>query len=180
MLFRSDSSVTPHVSWAEYGGGPNFERAPLRCYRIAPETDPTVATPDGALVEVPLTVGFSRRPFARSAQIFRATGHAAVRPFGVRGAMVRSGLLRRIIGSPETDTAPDLLTLAKLALEEGAGYVHLFWHSPSLVAGLTPHTPREADVQRLIDRIAAFLDGLAALGTPEFVTVTELARRMGR
>src|SRR2546422_4991445 len=62
--YRVDSSVMPFVSWEEVDEGPTFVGAPLVAYRLAQGLDVTRAAEGGDLLEIPLSSGFSRRPFS--------------------------------------------------------------------------------------------------------------------
>jgi len=58
--YRTDSSVTPFVSWEAVDEGPTFVGAPLHVYRIGEGQDVRVPARRGPLVEVPLTCGYTR------------------------------------------------------------------------------------------------------------------------
>jgi len=53
--YRVDSSVTPFTSWKDFDDGPDFVGAPLAVYRIGKGIDVRVATPNGPVIEVPIS-----------------------------------------------------------------------------------------------------------------------------
>ena len=161
-----DSSVTPFVSWKEFDEGPAFLGAPLDVYRIAPGRSVTEAAEDG-VVEVPLSCGFGRRPFALWDRVHRA--------LDVPGLRRARSLCKRIVLSPETATAEDMLTLSRRLLERGVRHLHITWHSPSLQPGLGPFTQTSADVDRLYGAVETYLDRLDGIATLNPVTVSEAA-----
>jgi hypothetical protein len=173
--FEVDSSVTPFVSWAEYGGGSDFDGAPIDCYRLDGSGDPRIPVPAGALREVPLSCGFTRRPFSQVADRFRLLTSPAWRRFRLHSLATRAGLVRRVIGSPETNSVGDLLALARCLIGEGARYLHLFWHSPSLVPGLSPFVRTHEERERFYQSLAELVEGLAQIAALEPATVSECA-----
>ena len=88
----------------------------------------------------------------------------------------RTGLVRRLSLSPESQSARDMLTLSARLLEHGVGHLHVSWHTPSLTPGLSPFTPTAAAVDRLYATIEDYLTGLAGLTSFRFATVSEAAR----
>src|SRR2546421_12099396 len=60
--YRVDSSVTPFISWEDYDDGPTFVGAPLHAYRLAGDADVRIPQPAGPLVELPMSVAYSRSP----------------------------------------------------------------------------------------------------------------------
>jgi hypothetical protein len=70
-----------------------------------------------------------------------------------------------------------MLVLSERLMELGIGHLHMFWHSPSMTAGLSPYGETSADVEQLYRAIAQYLEGLGRLATVEFKTVTETANQ---
>ncbi|HEY8154135.1 MAG TPA: hypothetical protein VII72_08420 [Myxococcota bacterium] len=173
--FDVDSSVTPFVSWAAYGGGSDFDGAPIDCYRLDGRGDPRIPAPAGRLREVPLSCGFTRRPFARVAGLYRRLTSEPLRRIPLASLATRAGLVRRVIGSPETNPVHDLLALARCLLGEGARFLHVFFHSPSLLPGLSPFVQNEGDRERFYRSVAQLVEGLARIATLEPTTVSECA-----
>lgn len=168
-----DSSVTPLLSWREYGG-PSFLRAPLRVYRPS-ATDVCAPASDGKLIEVPLTIGFTR--FRQSH--WKALAKSLYGPFAQQlhlpGLVNRALDLRRVILSPETDTVPDMLTASRRIIDEGGRHLHMFFHSNSLVPGLTPFVRTPKDLEVMYASIERYFDGLSAFARVEPRTVSEEA-----
>ncbi len=172
--FRVDSSVTPWIDWTSFDGGPDFRGAPQSCYRISPNDLLTPAS-DGALLELPISSGFTRRPFG-----WRATAHGVLRQPALRGLRLaglasRLGIVRRVILTPEGESVAALLALTRRLLEQGERFLHIFWHSPSLVPGLSPFVTTAQDRQRLLATIEAFVEGASRLARLVPMTVGEAA-----
>ena len=173
--YRVDSSVTPFVSWEDYDDGPTFIGAPLDSYRLAGGADVRVPQPDGPLVELPMSIGYSRPPSTMWVGLYRALSTPALRPLHLRGIASRAGIVKRISLSPETDSVPDMLTLSRRLIDAGLRHLHLFFHSPSLRPGLSPFAPDGAGVERMYRSIATYIEALARVTTLRFVTVSEAA-----
>ena len=173
-----DSSVTPYVSWEGFDDGPSFVGAPLMPYRLGDGGDVRIPQPNGALLEIPMSIGFSRTPFGVWHGVRRLLTLPVLRPLHLAGLAARVGLIKRIFLSPEMQDVPDMLTLSRHLIDQGLGYLHLFFHSGSLRPGLSPYSPDEAAVERLYGRIASYLEELARTASLTFVTVSEAAARL--
>ncbi len=173
-----DSSVTPLLSW-ESNGGPSFIGAPSRLYRLDGQGDIRVPVDTGALVEVPLTVGFTRfspSSWARIAESLAAPGARSVHALGIASHL---GFLRRVVLSPETHSVGDMLRVSRRFIDAGAPFLHLFFHSNSLQAGLTPFVRTEGDLDHLYDSLRRYVEGLQRMADVDFYTVSEAATALG-
>ena len=173
--YRVDSSVTPFISWEEYDDGPTFIGAPIHQYRLAGDADVRIPQTGGALLELPLSVGYNRPPSRAWASVYRALSAPVLRPLHLRGIASRAGIVKRIALSPETDSAADMLTLSRRLIDAGVRYLHLFLHSPSLSPGLSPFAPDRASVEGMYRSIASYVEGVGRVTSLRFVTVSEAA-----
>jgi hypothetical protein len=174
-----DSSVTPFVSWEELDDGPTFVGAPLGAYRLAPGGDVRRPAPDGDLLEIPLSCGFSRGPVNLWAPTRHLLEAKSLRWLHLVGLAARAGLFKRIALSPELASVADMLRLSRRLLEQGVRHLQLSWHSPSLKPGLSPFTATATDVARLYASVEAYLDGLSRMTSLTFVTISEAAAVLG-
>jgi len=173
--YRVDTSVTPFWNWEWLDEGPSFVGAPLDAYRLAPDEDVTRPAPNGELLEIPLSYGFSRGPFSFWGPARRLLEERPFRWLHLAGIAARTGLVNRIVLSPELASAAQMLTLSRRLLDEGVRHLQLFWHSPSLTPGLTPFVVTAADVARLYEAVERYLDGLAGMTNVTFATISEAA-----
>jgi len=176
--YRVDSSVTPYFSWGGRGGGvggQDFTNAPLGIYRIDESAPVTQSVAGGALIEVPISSGFTRlgpRSWRHLASLRRRDDLPSRAVLSVAN---RFGRVRRVLLSPEVATLSDMLALARGLVRERVSHVHLFFHGTSMRPGLTPFTRTAADVDRLLGRVEGFVEGLTALTSVKPMTVTEAA-----
>ena len=174
-----DSSVTPFVSWEAYDGGPTFVGAPLDMYRHGGGRDVRTPEPDGALVEIPLSTGYSRAPFGVWSGVYRALRARALHPLHLPGLAARLGVVSRILLSPETHSVADMLTLSRHLIDGGVRHLHVFLHSPSLCQGLSPFAVDRAGVERIYRGIASYVESLSRMTALAFVTISEAAQLQG-
>jgi len=171
--YRIDSSVSPFLNLEPFDEGPNFVGAPIVPYRLAPDRDVRQPAPDGALLEIPLSLGFNRTPFGLWDPVRRTLEGAPFRWLHLAGLAHRTGLLQRIDLSPELASVKEMLTVSRRLLEEGVPYLNVSWHSPTLKPGLSPYSATTADVERLYSSVDAYVEGLARIASITFATVSE-------
>lgn len=176
--FTVDSSVTPHVSWRSHGEGADHRGVPAHCYRLDGRGSLDEPVESGPLVEVPLSSGFTRRPFGWRSRAQDVLDGGLARRLRISAVASRTGFVRRVLGCPETNDANDMLQLARWLVEDGVGFIHFFFHSPSLVPGLTPFVRSDDDLRALFDNVSRLVDGLARLGHVEPMTVSEAAEAL--
>jgi len=177
--YQVDSSVTPYVSWEATDGGPTFVGAPLDAYRIGGQRDVTIPEPDGPLLEIPLTCGYTRFASTRWRTLHRVLHTPAARALHIQGLASRLGLARLVILTPETESVQDMLAVSRGALEGGVRHLQLFFHSPSLRPGLTPWIATAADVNRLYASIEGYVDRLSSMAFVRCATVSEARAALG-
>ena len=173
--YRVDSSVSPFVSLETTDDGPSFVGAPMVPYRMAAGRDVREPAPDGDLVEIPLSYGFNRGPFSLWDPARRMLEAAPLRWFRLAGLAARTGLIKRLTLCPELASVADMLTLSRRLLEHGVRHLHLTWHSPSFMPGLSPFAATARDVAHLYASIEEYLEGLSGLTAFTFATVSEAA-----
>lgn len=176
--YRVDSSVTPLLSWAIYDGGPDFLGAPFSAYHLDGRGDVRTPVAGGKLIEVPLSVGYTRFPVARWGQLATLFRRPSIKALHLASIGARSGLVRRAIISPETNSASAMLAVAARLVAAGVSHLHLFFHSSTLRPGLSPFVQSRADLDRFYGRIEDFFDGLNRIGRPAPVTVSDLAMQV--
>jgi hypothetical protein len=173
--YRVDSSVSPFINLERVDDGPNFVGAPLGAYHLAPDREVIDPAPDGDLLEIPLSYGFSRGPFSFWDPARRCLEAAPFRWLHLAGLAARTGIVERIVLSPELASLAGMLTLSRRLLEHGVRHLQLSLHSPTLKPGLSPFTATAAEVARLYATLEAYLDGLSRMTPVTFATVSEAA-----
>jgi hypothetical protein len=140
--YRIDCSVRPLF---DYGSelGPSFWHAPAQPYWTGPEC---------RLLEIPLSAlfvgalsGVGKRLFRWSERIPR-----------MRGVLARTGLLNRVVLTPEGMPLDETLEALRVLVDRGARIFSIAFHSPSVETGHTPFVRDAADLSRLY----GWLDGV--------------------
>lgn len=175
--YRVDSSVTPYRSWAGDEGF-NHIGAPINVYRLDGRGDHRTHAPDGALVEVPTSWGYTHAAWRVLSRIDRAFSGKLQQRLRLDRVMQLLHVVNHIVLSPEVEELEDMVRLARALVARGARHLQVSFHSPSLLPGLSPFASTAKDVDRLYGRIADFTDRLAALGPVRFVTVGEAGAQL--
>ena len=170
--YSVDSSVTPHMSWADMDEGAHHVGAPINAYRLDAGADVRHPVRGGRLTEIPPSFGFNRAPLSFWGGVHRVlnsrTGHALL----LDRMAAHSGLLRHVTLSPETDQVTDMLALTRALLASGASHLHLYLHSPSLSSGLTPFVQTSSELDRFYGAIEEYIASLAAMVAVRFATIS--------
>lgn len=173
-----DSSVTPFLTWKPFDDGPSFITAPTRIYRVSAGEDVCRPCDSGSLSEVPISVGYTRFGPAVWPMLTRTFGRRSLRRLRLGGLAARTGLLRRVILSPEVSTTDDMVRMSCRMIAGKASHFHMFFHSNSLVPGLTPFVKSPEEVERLYRRIEQYVVRMNALRPVRYRTVREAARTL--
>jgi hypothetical protein len=150
-----DSSVSPYVDWSVYHG-PDFSAFPLRPYRFDLDD---ILTPraDGALLEIPATVGFLQGDFARCQKWTKACETNISKKFHLKGILSRVGLLENAWLSPEQSNSKTMIRLARHIEKMKLPCLNMSFHSTSLVAGLSPFVRDWEDERIFLQNIKELL-----------------------
>lgn len=173
--YEVDSSVSPFMNLESTDDGPNFVGAPLDAYRLGRGGDVRQPDPAGELLEIPLSYGFSRGPFAFWDPARRLLERTPFTWLRLPGIAERTGIVKRLVLCPELASVSDMLTLSRRLLEHGVRHLHVSWHSPTLKPGLSPFATTAADVARLYASLESYFAGLAGITNVRFATVSEAA-----
>lgn len=180
--YKVDSSITPYYSWSD-SGGPDYTDIGPKPYLFSAEFPYTaIDWHDNGLVEIPVTVGFLQDDFDRSNRILKAVNRQPIRRFMLESVLYKLGVVNRIWLCPEFFDGPKLIEIARAMIRKGHALLNLFFHSPTLVAGLSPYTQTTDDVCRFLVRIKSFLEFAKEAGI-ESVTLSEgadIVRRESR
>lgn len=172
--YRVDSSVLPFSDYSD-DGGPSFERAPCVPYFPA-DNDLCRAARNGAVLEVPVSVGFNRVDFARVQSLRNAVlARQWLRRLRLVGLMDRTRVLQRIKFSPEQSDAARMKRLVTAYHARGAPAMVMLLHSSSLVPGCAPYVPTAERLDALYRDLEETLEHCLAQRGMVAYTLTEFA-----
>ncbi|MGE0080664.1 MAG: hypothetical protein AB7U81_05150 [Thiohalomonadaceae bacterium] len=153
--YRVDTSVTAYTDWSSQHG-PDYSLVGPQAYRFAP---PNLyeASPSGTLIELPASVGFLRGEFGRRARVEKFLRTRPWRRLRLIGLLKRLSLHQRATLSPECATTSEMTSLIDAMQMRGYEYANLFFHSPTLVPGLTPFLTTTRDRDNFLHSLRAVL-----------------------
>ncbi|MEZ5316497.1 MAG: polysaccharide deacetylase family protein [Vicinamibacterales bacterium] len=159
--FDVDVSVNPHMDFTG-DGGPDFRAFDER---------PGYFGGARRLLEVPCTTGFIGAVRRAGPALHPVASAAWLRPVRAVGILSRSGLLNRVMLSPEGSTLAEMQALTRALHADGARIFCLTFHSPSLKPGCTPYVRTASDLDAFLATIDRYCDffihGLGGVpGTP--------------
>ncbi|GFO63713.1 polysaccharide deacetylase family protein [Geomonas paludis] len=152
---RIDTSVTSYTSWAD-SNGVDYSRVPPHPYRFS-SRDIFLSDDSGELLQFPASVGFLQHDFEICRRAHELLKKPPLRKMRLCGILDRLRLLNKVALSPETATGPMMVKLAERFRALLIGYLNLFFHSNTLVKGLSPFNKRDGDTERFFQSLEQFL-----------------------
>jgi hypothetical protein len=165
--YEIDASVVPGTDLRRYFG-PDFSKCPAHSYWFG--TDP-------ALLEVPMSVGYTGLLAGFPALARTLTTHPLLTAAHLRGVLARLRLLDRIVLTPEGITFEEQRRLTRAMLRRGHRVFSLTFHSPSLAPGNTPYVRDAAQLQSFLRRIEQYLEFFMTEVGGHAVTPIEIKER---
>ena len=146
--YEVDLSVLPGTDLSREFG-PDFAHCSAQPYWFG--TDP-------ALLEIPLTVGYTGllAQIGRPAHVL--TMHPWLKAVHIPGVLARLHLIDRIPLTPEGISFGEMRRLTRALLRRGQRVFSFNYHSPSLAPGNTPYVRDIMDLQAFLERIEQYLD----------------------
>ncbi len=153
--YKIDTSITPFTDWSDKSG-PDFSMASLLPYYFSPD-DILRADRNGRLLEIPVTIGFTQTNFEVADFLFNFLKTQPLNHFRLIGLLNKLRLLNKVWLSPEQCSSREMISLTKRLIQKGIPVVNLFFHSPTLCPGLTPHVRTKDEKLEFMGRIERFL-----------------------
>ena len=171
--YQVDTSVTPLAEHTA-DGGPDFRAAPEHPYR--PARDDVCAHGDLPILEVPVSIGLTRR-LPRSLR--RAYVHLP-RALRLRGLLSRDhlGWLDFAWLYPVRFELPEMTAVARTLVADGAPILNVFLHSSELFPGVSGRVHTSTDVEGVFARLAGLLSFCRSELGAEPVTLSAAARAL--
>ena len=168
----ADASVLPFSTWPD-DGAPDHRHRRLDPIRLPPRRPG-----DAAMWEVPLTLGFTRRPFGLWHRVFETVANTPIRHLRLIGLAEKAGLVRKAwlnIETPLGQRAPDFLRVLR---KQQLPCIDFCLHSSSLVAGGNLFTRTPADRDRMLSNLDEALNCVSDWDEFRPATVTEVANHL--
>jgi hypothetical protein len=164
-----DCSVLPFNTWAD-DGAPDYRRRDLAPVRVS--------HPAGPVWELPLTFGYTRKPYPFWATVLRAADSSVGRAVRAAGVLDRLGVASRAWLNFENPLGERMLRFLTALRADRPPFVSFTLHSSSLLPGGSPYSRTDADVTKLLANLEDVLRTVA--GWPELApaTMTEIAHTL--
>ena len=173
--YKVDSSITPYYSWAD-SGGPDFSDIGPSPYLFSADFPYEAANPGAeGLIEIPATVGYLQDNFERSNRILKTLTRNPIKRFSLWAVLSKLGFVNRLCLCPELCDGPEMIKLARRMMKKGFPVLNVFFHSPTLQAGLSPYTKTPADEHNFLNRLIMLLRFARDAGI-ESLTLSEVAK----
>ena len=168
--YEIDASVLPGTDLRRHLG-PDFSKCPAHPYWFGANF---------ALLEVPMSVGYTGVLAGFPAMARLLTTHPVPNKLRLRGVLARLRLLDRIVLTPEGITFEEHRRLTRAMLRRGHRVFSLTFHSPSLAPGNTPYVRDDAQLQSFLRRIEQYLEFFMTEVGGQAVTPFEIKERASR
>lgn len=174
--YRVDSSVTPMMSWSDYGDGPEYNDVRIEPYWMPSESDRMNENGRHFILEVPVSIGFNRWPFKFWKTIYSLLQKNWLKCLHPIRLFHYTGLLRKIWLSPEGSSADEMITLSKLMIKHRKRILNLTFHSNSLLPGKGPFIKNEKEVEQFYFKLEIFFKHLTSNTNLVPLTLSEVGR----
>ncbi len=157
LSYKVDTSITAFTDWTQCDGA-DYRNIGPRPYRFSSENI-FKEVKSGELLQVPASVGFLQTNFNICNNVSKLLDGPFFQRCRTRGLFRRLKILNKTDFSPETSTAQDMIDLAKRMQGLGFEYLNMFFHSNSLMAGLSPFVANREDeliFLKKIEKVVAF------------------------
>lgn len=168
----ADASVLPFSTWPEDGAPDHRHRRP------DPRRLPPRRPGDRAMWEIPLTMGFTRRPFGFWHRAFEAVAGSPLRHLRLIGLAEKLGVVRKAWLNIETEFGQQPARFLNVLRRVRPPCIDICLHSSSLIAGGNEFTRTPADRTRVLANLDEALGYVAGWDETRPATVTEVANHL--
>jgi hypothetical protein len=154
MNYKIDSSVTPFTDWSR-SHGPDYSGFFPMAYKDFVNNPGEI---DSHIYEVPATIGFLQSNYGICKNIDNLFNNKVLKNLHIRGLLDRLHIVNKIWLSPEISDGREMIQLANSMRKNGYHFLNMFFHSPSLINGLTPFVKTKEEVRELKARIETFFE----------------------
>lgn len=155
LKYKVDTSVTAYTDWSIYCG-PDFSNIPPSPYTISANGCLTMDD-EKHLTEIPATVGYIQPNFSICNYSHKTLTGKPWSLLKMHAVLSRANLLNKVSLSPELANSRDMIRLTETMISKGFPVINMFFHSTSLMAGLSPFVKTKKDESAFFRRIREFI-----------------------
>lgn len=167
-----DCSILPYTTWVD-DGAPDY-----RARDLWPVRHPPRFPGDAPLWEIPLSLGYTRRPMGWWHRMLQWARHAPWRHLRLVGLCDRLGIVRTSWLNFENPLGERMLEFLAVLHKMRVPVIGFTLHSSSLCPGLSPYVRTEHDLEQLYARAGAALAQVQHWPEARPATVTEAAQSL--
>ncbi|MFW9780568.1 MAG: hypothetical protein ACFFE8_17130 [Candidatus Heimdallarchaeota archaeon] len=171
--YKVDTSIMAYTD-RRHVHGPNFSGCSPFPYKFS-VNDIFKPIPDGDLFELPATIGFLQT----NSEILRIlNSFCSIYPFRLINAQrlfKRLNFMNKVSLSPEMNDGQTMIELTENLEKWGQRFFNMFFHSTSLLTGLSPFTKTVDDEKRIVQYLAEYLQYAKNRGF-KFITLSDTLR----
>ena len=169
MDFRPNMGIPASIDGGVGGcGGIDYSHAPREPYH--PDYADARCKGDALLLEVPVSVGFTRRV---PSSAYACYGYL---PTLAQRVLRKSGVLRPVWTLPAQQPREDLENMIRTLLGERPSLINIGFHSSELMLDGSIRSRTKEELDGVFDRIETLLAAVSADGDCKFTTLSEAAR----
>jgi len=161
LNYKVDTSITPFTNWSEYCG-PDFSNMFPDPYKLYPNGGSD--SDKHNLIEIPATIGYLQKNFALCNSIDQRLNSNWSKRFHVKGILRRLRLINKVYLSTESASSNQMISLTGVFMKRKAKIINMFFHSTSLMAGLSSFVQTLSDERKFLDEIRFFLSFVCEAG----------------
>lgn len=152
--YKIDTSVTPYTDWSEYCGTDYSSQSP-QPYRMKWE-GASDSCDNHNLLEIPASVGYLQKNFSVCNRVFESVRQEPLFRLRLRGLLQKLGVLNKVYLSPELADSRNMILLSQRLIKNKYEILNMFFHSPSLQAGLSPFVKTPEDEKLFLNKLREF------------------------
>ncbi|MDZ4817766.1 MAG: hypothetical protein SGJ20_02205 [Planctomycetota bacterium] len=172
--FLADASVVPYTTWSD-AGAPDYLNRDVYPVRLPP-----TVPGEKPLWEIPLTLGFTRRPFGLWSKFYNCVQSSGLNRLRLIGLAEKLGVVRKVWLNFENSLGEGLVQFLQLIRSMQLPCVCFTLHSSSLIAGGNEYTPTATALERVYERVDQALKLLSGWNEFQPATVSEVALHLER
>jgi len=166
--FVADASILPYTGWVD-DGAPDYRGRDPKPVRLPGEPP---------LWEIPLSLGYTRRPFGFWHRALAMAATKPLRTLRLVGVLSKFGVVERAWLNFENPLGERMPALIRALKKMNAPYLCFTLHSSSLLVGGSPYAATSEAVERLFRTLTNTLERLTADEGLVPATVAEIASRL--
>ncbi len=171
--YKIDSSIHPYYADTLF----SYHKAPDTPYWPS-FSEFTRPGSQREIFELAVTAGYNRPNFPFWNKLHLALSRKPLSNFRLIGILWKLGIMRKIQLSPELANTEEMISLVKAAIARGNRVIHMYFHSSSLLPGMTPYVKNATEEKEFYDRIGAVFNFLKENTHLHCCTLEEAAKKI--